>query len=127
MEVNIALVGHTDDSVHGNYGAKDKAVRFRHRLAEAVASVTYDGLDLFHIRGASKSTNQSTDAMNSTAAVTEAKCSELDPWFDPGLVPGTERLHQVAAGVAGGRARAQVPVAADLMEIKCLYRTTSQP
>ena len=53
-EINIALVGHTDDSVHGNYGAKDKAVRFRHRLAEAVASVTYAGLDLSHIRGASK-------------------------------------------------------------------------
>lgn len=49
MEVNIALVGHTDDSVHGNYGAKDKALRFRHRLAEAVASVTYTGLDLSHL------------------------------------------------------------------------------
>ena len=49
MEVNIALVGHTDDSVHGNYGAKNKAVRFRHRLAEAVASMTYTGLDLSHL------------------------------------------------------------------------------
>jgi len=45
-EVNTALVGHGDDSVHGNYGAKDVAVRFRHRLSEAVASVAYPGLDL---------------------------------------------------------------------------------
>jgi hypothetical protein len=37
-EINIALVGHTDPSVNGKYGAKDKAVRFRHRLAQAVAS-----------------------------------------------------------------------------------------
>lgn len=28
------------------YGAKDKAARLRHRLAEAVAGVTYEGLDL---------------------------------------------------------------------------------
>jgi integrase len=45
-EINIALLGHTDPSVHDKYGAKDKAVRFRHRLAEAVASVAYTGLDL---------------------------------------------------------------------------------
>src|SRR4029077_7095599 len=45
-EINIALLGHTDPSVHEKYGAKDKAVRFRHRLAEAVARVTYPGLDL---------------------------------------------------------------------------------
>jgi hypothetical protein len=43
VKSNIALVGHTDPSVNGKYGAKDKAVRFRHRLAEAVASVTYAG------------------------------------------------------------------------------------
>ncbi len=48
-EVNTALVGHGDDSVHGNYGAKDVAVRFRHRLSEAVASVAYPGLDLSHL------------------------------------------------------------------------------
>jgi hypothetical protein len=48
-EINIALVGHTDPSVNGKYGAKDKAVRFRHRLAEAIASVTYAGLDLSHL------------------------------------------------------------------------------
>jgi hypothetical protein len=48
-EINIALVGHTDPSVNGKYGAKDKAIRFRHRLAEAVASVTYAGLDLSHL------------------------------------------------------------------------------
>jgi integrase len=34
-EINIALLGHTDPSVHDKYGAKDKAIRFRHRLAEA--------------------------------------------------------------------------------------------
>ena len=45
-EINIALLGHTDPSVHEKYGAKDKAIRFRHRLAEAVASVSYTGLDL---------------------------------------------------------------------------------
>ena len=31
------------------YGAKDKTIRFRHRLAEAVASVAYAGLDLAHL------------------------------------------------------------------------------
>jgi hypothetical protein len=36
-------VGHTDPSVNDKYGAKNKAIRFRHRLAEAVASVTYAG------------------------------------------------------------------------------------
>jgi hypothetical protein len=48
-EINIALVGHTDLSVNGKYGAKDKVVRFRHRLAEAVASVVYAGLELSHL------------------------------------------------------------------------------
>ena len=48
-EINIALLGHTDPSVHDKYGAKDKAIRFRHRLAEAVASVAYAGLDLSHL------------------------------------------------------------------------------
>ena len=47
-EINIALLGHTDPSVHDKYGAKDKAIRFRHRLGEAVASVAYAGLDLSH-------------------------------------------------------------------------------
>jgi integrase len=45
-DVSRALVGHTQGGVHGRYGAKDMAARFRHRLAEAVASVTYNGLDL---------------------------------------------------------------------------------
>jgi hypothetical protein len=49
IEVNIALVGHTDPSVNDKYGAKDKAIRFRHRLAEAIASVAYAGLDLSHL------------------------------------------------------------------------------
>jgi integrase len=49
-EVNKALLGHTDNSVHGRYGAKEKAQRFRHRLAEAVASVEYKGLDLSRVR-----------------------------------------------------------------------------
>jgi integrase len=48
-EINIALVGHTDPSVNDKYGARDKAIRFRHRLAQAVASVTYAGLDLSHL------------------------------------------------------------------------------
>jgi hypothetical protein len=48
-EINIALLGHTDPSVHDKYGAKDKAIRFRHRLAEAVASASYPGLDLSHL------------------------------------------------------------------------------
>jgi hypothetical protein len=48
-EINIALVGHTDPSVNGKYGAKDKAVRFRQRLAEAIASVVYAGLELSHL------------------------------------------------------------------------------
>ena len=48
-EINIALLGHSDPSVHDKYGAKDKAIRFRHRLAEAVARVTYAGLDLSHL------------------------------------------------------------------------------
>jgi len=47
--VSRALVGHTQGGVHGRYGAKDMAARYRHRLAEAVASVTYDGLDLSHL------------------------------------------------------------------------------
>ena len=48
-EINFALVGHTDPSVNDKYGAKDKAIRFRHGLAEAVASVAYVGLDLSHL------------------------------------------------------------------------------
>ena len=31
-EVNRALLGHTDTSVHGKYGAKKMVARFRHRL-----------------------------------------------------------------------------------------------
>ena len=48
-EIIIALVGHTDTTMTGRYGAKDKATRFRHRLAEAIASMTYTGLDLSHL------------------------------------------------------------------------------
>ena len=48
-DVSRALVGHAQGGVHGRYGAKDMAARFRHRLAEAVASVTYAGLDLSHL------------------------------------------------------------------------------
>ena len=48
-EINMALLGHTDPSVHDKYGAKDKAIRFQHRLAEAVASVSYVGLDLSRV------------------------------------------------------------------------------
>ena len=49
-EINSALVGHADGSPHGNYGAREKALRFRHRLAEAVTSVAYEGLDLSRLR-----------------------------------------------------------------------------
>jgi hypothetical protein len=45
-DVIRALLGWSGSDVPSRYGAKDKAVRFRHRLAEAVASVTYDGLEL---------------------------------------------------------------------------------
>lgn len=44
--VSRALVGHTQGGVHGRYGAKDMAARYRHRLAEAIANVAYTGLDL---------------------------------------------------------------------------------
>jgi hypothetical protein len=74
-EINFALVGHTDPSVNGKYGAKDKAVRFRHRLAEAIASVAYAGLDLSHVmnqratkghQGAPRSTKEHQGAPRST-------------------------------------------------------------
>src|SRR5208282_2935679 len=48
-DVSRALVGHAQGGVHGRYGAKDMAARFRHRLAEAISSVTYIGLDLSHL------------------------------------------------------------------------------
>ena len=48
-EIIIALLGHTDPSMTSRYGAKDKAIRFRHRLAEAISGVTYTGLDLSHL------------------------------------------------------------------------------
>ena len=51
-ELNSALVGHSDGTVHAKYGAKEIARRFRHRLSEAVASVTYNGLDLSHLGAA---------------------------------------------------------------------------
>ena len=44
--VSPPLVGHTQGGVHGRYGAKDMAARYRHRLAEAIAKVAYTGLDL---------------------------------------------------------------------------------
>lgn len=40
-DVARALVGHTQGGVHGRYGAKQMAARYRHRLAEAFAGVTY--------------------------------------------------------------------------------------
>ena len=45
-DVSRALVGHSQGGVHGRYGAKKVAARYRHRLAEAVASIAYTGLDL---------------------------------------------------------------------------------
>ena len=46
-EIKHALLGWS--GIPAKYGAKDKAGRFRHRLAEAVANVVYTGLDLSHI------------------------------------------------------------------------------
>jgi integrase len=48
-EIKHALLGWSGGGIPARYGAKDKAARFRHRLAEAVASVTYAGLDLSHL------------------------------------------------------------------------------
>jgi integrase len=48
-EVKHALLGWSGGGIPARYGAKDKAARFRHRLAEAVASVAYTGLDLSHL------------------------------------------------------------------------------
>jgi integrase len=42
-DVARALVGHTQGGVHGRYGAKEMAPRYRHRLAEAIAGVAYTG------------------------------------------------------------------------------------
>ena len=42
-DVARALVGHSQAGVHGRYGAKEMAARYRHRLAEAIASVSYRG------------------------------------------------------------------------------------
>ncbi len=44
-EINNALAGHSDGSVHAAYGAKEIARRFRTQLNEAVKKVTYEGLD----------------------------------------------------------------------------------
>ena len=44
-EINNALVGHSDGSVHAAYGAKEIASRFRKQLSEAVTKVSYEGLD----------------------------------------------------------------------------------
>ncbi len=35
--------------MNDKYGAKDKVIRFRYSLAEAVASMAYAGLDLSHL------------------------------------------------------------------------------
>jgi integrase len=45
-EINTALVGHSDGSVHAKYGAKEIVTRFGKRLTKAVARVRYAGLDL---------------------------------------------------------------------------------
>lgn len=48
-DVSRALVGHSQEGVHGRYGVKKMAARYRHRLAEAIASVAYTGLDLSNL------------------------------------------------------------------------------
>jgi hypothetical protein len=45
-EIRNALLGWSGVGMAARYGAKDKAARLRHRLTEAVAGVTYEGLDL---------------------------------------------------------------------------------
>jgi integrase len=45
-ELRQALLGWSGGGIPARYGAKDKAARFRHRLREAVAKVSYPGLDL---------------------------------------------------------------------------------
>jgi integrase len=49
-EVRNALLGWSGGGMAARYGAKDKSARLRHRLAEAVASVAYEGLDLSGVR-----------------------------------------------------------------------------
>ena len=48
-EVKNALLGWSGGGIPARYGAKDKAARFRHRLAEAVGDVSYTGLDLSRV------------------------------------------------------------------------------
>ena len=48
-EIKHALLGWSGGGIPARYGAKDKAARFRHRLAEAVANVDYTGLDLSNV------------------------------------------------------------------------------
>ena len=48
-EVKHALLGWSGGGIPTRYGAKDKAARFRHRLAEAVGNVSYTGLDLSRV------------------------------------------------------------------------------
>jgi hypothetical protein len=43
------LLGWSGGGIPARYGAKDKAARFRHRLAEAIASAAYTGLDLSNV------------------------------------------------------------------------------
>jgi hypothetical protein len=49
-EIKHALLGWSGGGIPARYGAKDKAARLRHRLAEAVASAAYAGLDLSHLK-----------------------------------------------------------------------------
>ena len=48
-EIKHALLGWSGGGIPARYGAKDKAARFRHRLAEAAANVDYTGLDLSNV------------------------------------------------------------------------------
>jgi integrase len=48
-EIKHALLGWSGGGIPARYGAKDKAARFRHRLAEAVGNVSYTGLDLSRV------------------------------------------------------------------------------
>jgi integrase len=55
-ELKHALLGWSGGGIPAKYGAKDKAARFRQKLRDAVARVTYDGLDLSHLASRTRKT-----------------------------------------------------------------------
>lgn len=49
-DVRHALLGHSEGGVPGRYGAKNVAERYRQRLAQAINSVAYPGLNLTQMK-----------------------------------------------------------------------------